>query len=102
MATIEELSKENSMVRAFIITFRAVLLGLAGAFIGLVLGLMFVSRYLVVEAQNINYSQPVKVTERLEVVNNYGEQKTANVHFLEPKVSDVYYQYAPNKVQYVN
>jgi hypothetical protein len=31
----------------------------------------------------------------LEVVYNYGEQKTAPIHVLEPKVSDVYLQYAP-------
>ncbi len=31
----------------------------------------------------------------LEVVYNYQEQKTADIHVLEPKVSDVYYQNAP-------
>jgi flagellar basal body-associated protein FliL len=32
----------------------------------------------------------------LRVVNNYDEQRTANVNMLEPKVSDVYLQYGAN------
>lgn len=35
----------------------------------------------------------------LKVGDNYGEQKTAPINVLEPKVSDAYYQWAPNVVQ---
>jgi hypothetical protein len=38
------------------------------------------------------YTPPVSYTS-LEVVNNYGYQRTANINVLEPKVSSEYLQY---------
>ena len=35
----------------------------------------------------------LSVPSSLEVVNNYGEQKTADIHVIEPKVSDAYLQW---------
>jgi hypothetical protein len=41
--------------------------------------------------------KPLTPVSCLEVVNNYGVQKTANINVLEPKVSDVYLQYGVNQ-----
>jgi hypothetical protein len=80
--------------------------------VGLLVGLVFASRYMVVRepvgAVVAPHSAPVDL-ERvcqsdglvwlngkpcgLAVVNNYGTQKTAPVHMLEPKVSDAHYQW---------
>lgn len=91
------------MVKSLIIVWsRVIVLILAGLFIGAVLGLWAINKYMVVEAAIVDSRLSyVPHGASLEVVHNYGEQKTANVHVLEPKVSDVYYQYAPDVIQYI-
>jgi len=91
-----------------------------GVVLGLILGLYAIQQYIVsnykVEAYSVSMcglepiatcghlddiekwqrDAPLLVVRQLKVVNNYGEQKTANVHVLEPKVSDAYYQWGAN------
>lgn len=74
--------------------------------VGLWLGLEFVERYMV---RVVPEKQLVRAYDSSELkveplgqgkLTSYdGLQKTAPVHVLEPKVSDVYYQNAPNTVQ---
>jgi hypothetical protein len=44
-------------------------------------------------------SAPINGYTSLEVVYNYEEQKTANIHVIEPKVSGAYLQWGANQLQ---
>lgn len=86
-----------------------VLLAVAGVLVGLMIGLMFVSRYMSVRVSGCGL-EPASACELLDflgesnltAVDNYGEQKTAPVHVLEPKVSDAYLQYGSGDIKTYN
>lgn len=75
-------------MRSLIIIWLAVLVTLIG-------GTIYMNHAINIMVKSLpdEYTSVLTPQTSLEVVYNYGEQKTADIHILEPKVSADYLQY---------